>query len=437
MKPYRDPVPEDGVDVGIADQLGSPDQRRRSRAESARRDAEQKKIQAEKAEFDAKPLIEQNAIRLAELEREWAALGPVRRITFSAKFADENAARHFAADLRERDFEVFILGFDGLFSCSIEATMAMEPTAANVTGWEEWFQKRTLDYMPVPDDFEEETGHPSVEFCGWNYPKRVAPTFCLEGGTWSNTNAQERTEILFGETLGKDCVLNGKLTSLNDKKKSEVPFHIVPSEFLKNARYQRPDNPEITASGFAQWIYSLYSNQLGNSRDLERGIAAEKHIFAARQRAYVSTDPTLMRNRFPDWSLVHNGLNIDQHQAQKFFTIGTLRVGGEMLRALPDLIYRNRRTGEFIIVEIKHSSMPVPSNLWPNLWGQLWCYSQIEQIRKAPKVTVIGEIWGDAWTRGRYSKRLVSLRASVRRNPRAVPYNRFFRSLFNIYRGVE
>lgn len=120
-----------------------------------------------------------------------------------------------------------------------------------------------------------------------------------------------------------------------------------------------------------------------------------------------------------------------------FFKIAELPVGGEPLRVLPDLIYQNQRTMELIVVEIKHSAMTIPLNLWPNIWGQLWCYAQMEQVRAAPKVTVVGEVWGDTWE-GRYpGNRVVTLRLSVRRNPRAPGFDRFFRALFDIYRGVD
>ncbi|WP_291038065.1 hypothetical protein, partial [Hyphomonas sp.] len=127
-----------------------------------------------------------------------------------------------------------------------------------------------------------------------------------------------------------------------------------------------------------------------------------------------------------------------------FFSINDLLVGGKPLRVLPDLIYENTRTDEIIIVEIKHSQMDIPSNLWPNIWGQLWCYAQIQELRRFQKLTVIGEVWGDYYRKESLGKRrglrdcqYVYLRASVRRNPRAVPYDRFFRTLFDIYRGAD
>lgn len=76
-----------------------------------------------------------------------------------------------------------------------------------------------------------------------------------------------------------------------------------------------------------------------------------------------------------------------------------------------------------------------------NVWGQLWCYSQLDLAIEAQTVSVVGEVWGDSWTPPSYGHnsrrvngtRLISLRASVQRNPRETAYDRFFRELFSIY----
>lgn len=387
------------------------------------------------AELEVKPLFERNAVTLAELEREWSVLGPQRAITFSVYVGDdEDVARTFARDLNAVGFQTELSGIWPSGQWSVDATRTMEPTAANVTLWEEWFHARIAAWEYADD----ESG--VVHFKGWSYPKRVAPAFSLEGRTWSNTSALERGEVLFGQTLANDKVSpKGKYDS-SSPVAAAPPFHLVPSRFLIRARANRPSHAEPTASKFAQWIYSLYADAYGREQDLEEGKAAEEGIFAARRSAYACVDGAVLSTSFPDWRLVHNGLHFAHEAMPKYLTIGDLAIGGEALRVLPDLMYRNRLTGEIIIVEIKHSRMAIPSNLWPNVWGQLWCYAQLEQVRTAPRVTVIGEVWGDAWTRGSRrvsSSRLVCLRASVRRDPRASAYDRFFRALFDIYRGAE
>ncbi|WCM29172.1 ribonuclease E inhibitor RraB [Sphingomonas sp. QA11] len=382
------------------------------------------------AELKMKPLIEKNTILLADLEREWSALGPLRSITYTIHFDDEDEARVFARETETLGFDTDLSSVHQSRDWIVYATRSMEPTVANVTYWEEWFSARVENW----DRQSHECCRPRFE--GWSYPRREAPAFSLEGRPWSNTSARERGQILFGQTLANDQVTpKGRFQYLGSTTKAP-PFRIIPSQFLTKARARRPRHAEPTASKFAQWLYSLYADAYGNAQDREEGKVAEEAILAARRSAYTCIDANILSASFPDWQLIHNGMNTGQLAISDYFKIADLNVAGEALRVLPDLIYRSRRTGEIIIVEIKHSRMAIPSNLWPNIWGQLWCYAQLEQIREAPRVTVVGEVWGDAWTR-RTSIRLVCLRASVRRNPRAPAYDRFFRALFDIYRGID
>lgn len=394
-----------------------------------------KESQERRAELKAMPLIERNGILLAELEREWSVLGPVRPITYTIYIGDdEKEARNFARETES-------LGFDARLTCgecgawSVEATRSMEPTAANVTHWEEWFNARLAAW-----EYADDNEGSFVRLEGWRYPKKEAPAFSLEGRRWSNSSARDRGRILFGETLSFDRVSAKGRYGYFESRSNSPPFRIAPSQFLANARARRPVHAEPTASKFAQWLYSLYADAFGSPQDREDGKQAEEAILAARRRAYSCVDDQVLSESFPDWRLVHNGMHMAQGAQPNYFAIDDLRIAGEALRVLPDLVYRNQRTGEILIVEIKHSRMAIPSNLWPNIWGQLWCYAQLEQVRRAPRVTVVGEIWGDAWTRGNRklsSSHLVCLRASVRRDPRAAAYDRFFRALFDIYRAAN
>ena len=393
-----------------------------------------KQRQARQAELEAMQPIERNAILLADLEREWSVLGPLRPITYTIYVGDnEQQARAF-------EIETTTLGFDTSLTCgefggqwSVHATRSIEPTAENVTYWEEWFRARIAAWEYADD----EQGF-SVRLEKWSYPKKEAPAFSLEGRRWSNTSARDRARILFGEALCFDRVSAKGRYGYSEATTTSPPFRIVPSEFLTKARAQRPVNMEPTASKFAQWLYSLYADAFGNAQDREDGKQAEEAILAARRSAYTCVDAEILSDSFPEWRLVHNGMQMAQGALPNYLTVDDLKIAGEALRVLPDLVYRNQRTGEIIIVEIKHSRMAIPSNLWPNIWGQLWCYAQLEQVRRAPRVTVVGEVSGDAWTRSNRKmsgNHLICLRASVRRNPRAPAYDRFFRELFDIYRG--
>ena len=224
-----------------------------------------------------------------------------------------------------------------------------------------------------------------------------------------------------------------------------APFRLIPSEFLARARARPPESPDVTASAFANWVYSLYGNPGSDPDALERGLAAEGVILEARtrdlgaQRIISSCGSAYLAKQRPDWRLEHCGLHLDPENDQiPFYELDDLVVGNSPLRASPDLLYRNRKTGEVIIVEVKMSRQPIPPNLWPNVWAQLWCYANIPVARNATQITVVGEIWGELhkWARWKQeSLHWVCLRASVRLNPRAPAFDRFFRSLFDVYRG--
>lgn len=205
-----------------------------------------------------------------------------------------------------------------------------------------------------------------------------------------------------------------------------------------------PHDPEPTASAFAGWVYGLYGVPGTNEEDLQRGIESEKLLsrfgedsrFHSRQ-GWIGATPSKLASRGDGWRLVHQGLHLTEKPLASF-EVDQLRVNGTPMRLSPDLVYQNRLSGEVRIVEIKLSRLPVPTNLWPNVWAQLWCYSKIPLAINAPNVVVAGEVWGDWMSRiskDRHLVRFMGLRSVVRRDPRVPSYDRFFRELFNIYGG--
>jgi hypothetical protein len=220
------------------------------------------------------------------------------------------------------------------------------------------------------------------------------------------------------------------------------PFNLVPSEFLRLAQANPPQNPVATASAFADWVYSLYSS--ARPRDdaaMARGLAMERVIFEQRARYREamsfasSSDNAMLEKRGLPWRLRHCGLHLDaEKDTVDYLELENLSVHGEPLRVSPDLVYVNTRSGEAIVVEIKFTRNAITTNLWPNVWAQLWIYAHIPAAVAAPRVVVIGEIWGE-WFAPLERLRAVGLRASVRRDPRERSYDRFFKTLFDIYRG--
>ncbi|WP_310629930.1 hypothetical protein [Paraburkholderia sp.] len=271
---------------------------------------------------------------------------------------------------------------------------------------------------------------PSASGIAWRvYPRRRVNEDGLRG------TMEHRANVLFGHELPRD-----PQAGLSFKRTASAPFQIVPSEFLRRAQRMRPEDPQATVSAFSQWIYSLYASAYGDEEDRERGKAREPLIYQTRLQGQGGVHNGFLRSIGSEWRLIHNGLHMPGQDHVDYFTIDSLRVNGEALRAAPDLIYRHPRFNEVMVVEIKNSWMTIPSNLWPNIWGQLWCYAQLDVARNANRVTVIGEVWGEhkIWV-GRGRKReeyeSVYLRACERRDPRAPAYDRFFRALFDIYCG--
>lgn len=259
--------------------------------------------------------------------------------------------------------------------------------------------------------------------------------------------ADNRMLTLFGslkvsDPMRRSITVNGR-SSVNKNLEAPSSFKLEPSEFLARARQKPPREPQPTASGFSAWLYSLYSRAYGDNQDRERGKEVEQDVLDRRRRATLCNDNEFLRGISSAWELVHNGIQPRADQPPHNFEVDHLRVGGIPLRASPDLIYHNADLSKVVIVEIKYTTMDIPTNLWPNVWGQLWCYSQLNLAIEAQTVCVVGEVWSDSWTPGYRGHRggwvqgirLISLRASVQRNPRAPRYDRFFRELFSIYSG--
>lgn len=221
---------------------------------------------------------------------------------------------------------------------------------------------------------------------------------------------------------------------------ADAPFEMRPSSFLKWALKQAPERPRPTVSAFADWVYSLYRTSAKDPLALEFGLKIERTLF--QERSILIRERSFAESYSPDWELVHNGLHYsspEEYSLDLFYDITDLPIDGTPIRGSPDLIYRNRHDGSAVIVEIKFTRKPIPSNLWPNVWAQLWAYSKIPILKNCPNLTVVGEIWGNntgrKWNCLQPLEFDVYLRRSVSRYPRQMPFEKFFSTLFGIYRG--
>lgn len=148
-------------------------------------------------------------------------------------------------------------------------------------------------------------------------------------------------------------------------------------------------NKTNTVSSFSGWVFhSLIKTK--SSKKLIEGKKLEK-ILSSDQ----SSDETFRRinHRFldDDWNLEFEDLS--SHD-KKNYKISCLTFEGRPLYGKPDLVYRNKKTNDRIIVEIKNTSnfTSIPKGGWFNLQCQLWCYSMIDDFIDSPNIFLLGDI---------------------------------------------
>lgn len=155
----------------------------------------------------------------------------------------------------------------------------------------------------------------------------------------------------------------------------------VPHEALVNlAKHLPPQRVGNTVTAFSGWIFSLYRPIL-NKKSLDDGRRIERAI--ARRFAPVPTKA--------GWELVFEDPLTEKPEVKK---ISALQINESPIWGVPDLVFREKATGKIVIIERKASNREIPSDGWPNLRAQLWAYSQIDEWRNAPAITLVGEIWG-------------------------------------------
>lgn len=144
-----------------------------------------------------------------------------------------------------------------------------------------------------------------------------------------------------------------------------------------------------TVSDFAAWVLRLYTPP-PNPLALVAGTIGERAVVDRREQINRRVKLEIPRWEYGGWKLVHDGV---RGTFDKGFPITSLTVDGVPLRGIPDLVFRERKTGRILIVELKVSSAELPSDGWPNLRAQLWAYARIQRWVTAPEILLAGEVW--------------------------------------------
>lgn len=169
----------------------------------------------------------------------------------------------------------------------------------------------------------------------------------------------------------------------------ELTWH----RLLQRAKFRAPSKGfNSIVSNFSDWVFELHhdGNYKNDRTSLILGKACEKALQNNRKE-----NRQRISNSYPlnsDWELLfQDPLNFRPTP----FTISALKINGIPLQGVPDMVWRNRITGEILIKEIKTTKFKtnIDNKIWPNVWSQLWCYSYIDKWVQAPEVFLVGDIY--------------------------------------------
>ena len=172
-------------------------------------------------------------------------------------------------------------------------------------------------------------------------------------------------------------------------------------ELRRRADMFKPSEPKLTARDFSNWIYKLSHNPYFSHQPGAEVVAPRKSQSEPFWEADIPTIAQYISENKKDqaykdgWNLVYadQGLGED-----KILLASTLRIGDQVMRCRPDAVLCHEPTGEILILERKIMSSwklegQIPSDSYPNIRAQLWCYSKIDDWSSAPKITLMDEIW--------------------------------------------
>ena len=221
----------------------------------------------------------------------------------------------------------------------------------------------------------------------------------------SRLNAQMAWNSLFIDTTSEDAEIfrSGKFLS-------------------QQARFRSNRKRGNRVTDFSGWVFDLcFPRRRRSTFALKMGKETEERLLQRhRARRLLRLPEPTPQSR--DWEILFR----DPLTEVNPFRISALTVGGRALYGVPDIVYRNKKSGEIMIVEIKASSAEVPADGWPNLRAQLWCYGLIDDWRDAPKITLVAQVWAPKAT---------SLRKTLIWDNASMQFQEENRELFNRYLG--
>lgn len=179
--------------------------------------------------------------------------------------------------------------------------------------------------------------------------------------------------------------------------------NIITREDLNKLIINHPSNIGNRVSDFTDWIYDSIIPKRDNKQSLKEGTIVEKLLYEDLIHNIDKSDNYFKREYRgflnDDWVLEYQDLSDDN---KKTFKISRLKIHNEPLYGRPDIVYRNRKNNDRIIIEVKSTkyNRNIPIGGWYNLQCQLWSYSFIDDFQDSNNIFLMGDIRIRRFTKG-------------------------------------
>ncbi|MCI0350929.1 MAG: hypothetical protein L0Z53_16000 [Acidobacteriales bacterium] len=209
-----------------------------------------------------------------------------------------------------------------------------------------------------------------------------------------------------GEVVSHDEIFH---QAKQNHAQRERAAHMPHADLMSLAKARPPNKVAAVVTSFSDWVFNLDKDSFDDSEAKSRGKAGElvlvngvfRDLTQLKQEKWQRIQAKKKQDmgyyagkRFSssEWVLEFDGTGDSEVEALQ---ISSLQVANRPLFGKPDLVFRHKRTGDVLILELKtwngHGRLP-PFG-WPNMKAQLWCYGLADAWRDAPNVLLQGRVW--------------------------------------------
>ena len=158
-------------------------------------------------------------------------------------------------------------------------------------------------------------------------------------------------------------------------------------------------NKENTVSAFTSWIFESTKGRKDDQK-FRSGVTAERKVY----KKYIYEKPDKSLNHFKhkynfedDWIIEYEDIS-NYKSLSPAYRISSLKIDGKSLYGKPDIVLKNIKTNDRIIIEVKSTTVPESKLIsdkyrWLNIQCQLWAYSFIDKFKDSSNLYLIGDLW--------------------------------------------